>query len=124
MCQPSTITRHAAWKRALYPIALRIVEDGEFPPAMNVTNEAQAWGIAHIAASDMVSRGRTRMLPMDEVLAANPFTEATEAPVSAGGPPHWQAVAFEAPAKIPTLKPITEKVRQLDPALWGLEKVG
>jgi hypothetical protein len=68
---------HAEWHRALYPVALAAIERGEIECLPH-----HKWRVAEItasnAATDMVLEGRTLLLPMDEVLAAQPIIRTVE----------------------------------------------
>lgn len=67
---------HADWRRILYPVALAAIERGEH--RVHQTPEHTAGIIANYAATDMALTGRTLMLPMDEVEAAQAAVEWVE----------------------------------------------
>lgn len=73
--------RHKAWRQALYAVALRAIERGDFSDLNNRTEADQrhnAGIVANYAATDMVLKGRTLLLPMDEVRAADPFADVEQ----------------------------------------------
>ena len=69
--------RHTTYKLALYPAALRAVQQGEFSDVRVIqrteVEQAELARIcAHYAATDLCLFGRTRLLPMAEVYSAIP----------------------------------------------------
>jgi hypothetical protein len=77
IAQANRAIPHAEWKRALYPVAMAAIGRGEIECLPH-----HKWRVAEItasfAATDMVLEGRTLLLPMDEVLAAQPIIRTVE----------------------------------------------
>lgn len=64
----ATTALHSAYKLALLPVALVAIERGDFPKLRPMHAE----NLAHAAAFDLVMRGKTLMLSMDEVAEVLP----------------------------------------------------
>lgn len=75
---PEHMARHAVYKAALLPAAIRAIERGEWDRELgtrrgdSVKEYEIAELVAHFAATDLVLAGRTTMLPMSEVAVALP----------------------------------------------------
>ncbi len=80
----ATAAKHKAWKLALYPVAMKALERGDFDDvrlyreASDWQRQDAAWCFANYAATDLVLHGKTVLLPMDECRAVDPFAHDAE----------------------------------------------